>query len=361
MNRLGAYGQQTISKKVDPYTASRKVNETFFDYGDVGRAVQHLRTHPLGIPFVTWLAKNIPAQVKRAPSKTNVELMALNRTLSEETQSPDLGYPSLANQADYVAQRFALPIPGINRFAYSGLPQPDLNRLTPPAAGGGVVNPMNPLDLARGVMKQWSSDLSPISQLLTTLLTNANPLTGDQIQDRVPASGPDMLIRNALGQNPEFVRRDDEQGNEVPLPATGGIQKLFSDTLFPPFGNLSRIGKYDAPGSGRVSIGPIKFDPWQLLSAMGGITTRPIADKQQTRTALISTMWDKNEAQKKLITHMKDLAAGGVKMTMPQFDENGLITNLPARGTESEVIAYNKLVLRMNEIKRIYDALLARP
>jgi hypothetical protein len=358
MNRLGAFGQQVVSKKVNPYTAARRTNETFFDYGDVGRAVQHLRTHPLGIPFVTWLAKNIPAQVKRLPSRANVELMAANRQLSQEASSPDLGPPSFANQADYVAQRLGLPIPGINRFAYSGLPQADLNRLTPPPVSNQTGNSL--IDLPRSVMKQWSSDLSPISQIITTMLTNASPLTGDPLMDRVPASGPDMFIRQLLGQNPEFVRRQDEQGNDVHIPATGGVQKLISDTLFPPFGNLSRVAKYDAPGNARASVGPFKFDPWQLLSAFGGVTTRPIADKMQTRTALIGGLFDKTDAQNKLLSHLKDLATK-VPIQTPTFDENGLITNIPAKGTESEVAAYNRAQTRLNEIKRIYDALVARP
>lgn len=359
MNRLGAYGQQVISKKVDPYTASRKVNETFFDYGDVGSVIQGLRTNPLvSIPFATWLAKNIPAQVKRIPSRQNVELLAATKQLSEQAASPELGQPSYANQADYLAQRQAVAIPGVNRFAYTGQPQPDLNRVLATDPSGQPIT--NPLDAARVLGRQWGGDLGPLPQLLTALLTGANPLTGDPIRDRVPASAADIMIRDRLRQAPEFVRRTDLQGKSVGVPATGGLQKLLTDTAFPPLGNVSRVGGYDAPGRNRIKIGGVSVDPWQILSTLGGITTRPIADKTQTRNALIGAEFDRREALGKLTTHINDLKAGGQAVPYPKFNAEGYIIAYSPPQLEKEVVAYNRILAKLLEVKRINDGLKAR-
>jgi len=360
VNRLGAYGQQVVSKRTNPYLASKKVNQAYFDYGDVGSAVQRARTSPFGVPFITWLAKNIPAQIKRAPSRTNVELLNLNKQLAQESSSPDLGTPSFANQADYLAQRLAMPVPGINRFVYTGLPQIDLGRVLPTSATGGVGGPLS-MNTWRTAGRQWAGDLAPLTQIATSVLTNTNPLTGDPVRDRVPASTADQIVRNIFNQPPEFVRRTDSSGKPVGIPATSGFQKLLTDTAFPPFGNVSRLGGYDAPGRSRVKLGPISIDPWQAASTFLGVSSRPIADKSLTRSALIGAEFDRRDALQKLTTHLKDYASSPTqKVSRPVIDAHGFITSFSPQGLKPEVIAYNRLLMKELEVKRIYDALMAR-
>lgn len=350
VNRLGSYRYLTVSKKTNPYLASRRVNEAYFDYGNVGSAVQRARVSPGGLPFITWLAKNIPAQVKRLPSRTNVELIALNKQLSEQASSSDLGKPSLANQADYLAQKMAIPVPGLNRFAYFGLPQSDLNRLLPVGDKG----------VGRTIANQWRSDLAPGPSILLSWATDTNPLTGDPTRSRVPASSADLMVREILGQMPEAVTRTDEQGNPIGISATGGMQKLITDTLFPPFGTISRIGKYDAPGQSRTKLGPFTIDPWAAVSSFGGIGSKPIAEITQTRSALLAGLHDKSDKLSAITTHMRDLEAKGIPLIPPTTDQQGFITNIPAPQLRSEIYAYNRQLAKVLEINRIYTVLRAR-
>jgi hypothetical protein len=120
------------------------------------------------------------------------------------------------------------------------------------------------------------------------------------------------------------------------------------------------VGGYDAPGRDRVKIGGVSVDPWQILSTFGGITTRPIADKTQTRNALIGAEFDRREALGKLTTHINDLKAGGTAVPFPKFNSDGFIVSFSPPQLEKEVVAYNRILAKLQEIKRINDALKAR-
>jgi hypothetical protein len=364
LNRLGAYGQQVVSKRQNPYLASRRVNEAVFDYGDVGSIVQALRTSPLGVPFATWLAKNLPAQVKRLPSRTNVELLALNQELARQATDPTLGEPSFGNQPEYLALRNALAIPGINRFGYSGIPVSDLNKLLP-VSRGGVPTPTS-LDAIRELGKQWAPELGPVPQLAYAALSNTQPLTGQEFRGRVPASATDLAFKRLLdtaglsGGMQDYVRVKDYEGGEQAVPAVSGFQKFVLDTLFPPAANISRLQKYDAPGIDRTQVGPAKIDLWQALGTLGGLTTRPIWDRRSTEGVKLAAEYDRRDALGELTSHAKDLKAAGMNVRVQTDPKTNLIVSYEPPQLRNDVIKYNRIVARLMEAVRISEGIKAK-
>src|SRR5690606_25439653 len=88
-NRGGVLARE-LRKGEGAVHGTRVSRDTLYDYGDVGKAVHWARRSPIGAPFLTWTAKNLPNQMKLAVQKPAQLSAALTGIESLNQQGGDL-------------------------------------------------------------------------------------------------------------------------------------------------------------------------------------------------------------------------------------------------------------------------------
>jgi hypothetical protein len=301
VNRYGLFAN--LLPREGPVLAARRVNQALYNYGDVGRAVQVARTYPI-VPFGTWLAKNIPAQVRHALERPRNPLMlqaGMNLLAEQAGGGTGIELP------DYVRRGMPIQIPGFGWISGSFLPQADILRIMPGGEGGGQ-------EWAR----DWFANLHPYLQFAVAAATGADPRTGDKLRSRVRAGGAERLGQMfpflgplAFGDPREVVRAYDKEGKPVAVPATTGLGRFLSRFLNPA---AVTYGQFATPGpTGSVAE--------QALAVFGGMRRYRFNDPAQIRAAIgarIARYLDLEEEAKR---HAQDYALAGRKTLPPELRE----------------------------------------
>jgi hypothetical protein len=213
-----------------PVMAARTTRRNLYDYGDVGRAVDALRKHPIA-PFLTWPVKNIPRQMMHAAQRPRsfVAIDALNRNLWEQG-----GMPSALPVPDWARERLPTSIAG-QWFGFDN-PAADLTMIP------GLSSDLGGQRRAQ----MLTSFFSPPVQAPFAAAMGVNPSTGIPFADQVPATDADLLVSQIpvigglMGRDVTMTR--DEQGREVPTDSVSGFASWLLQGMLPPAGQLSRYG-----------------------------------------------------------------------------------------------------------------------
>jgi len=169
-----------LKKTGDIKQASRTVDKTLFDYGDVTQFEKNVLKRT--IPFYTWLRKNVPLQAEniiRTPGKYAATDKALDgvRDLSDPIDERNM--PEYMDNPNWV--KTPLQQGGNPMYWNSNLPMGDLEKLNPSQIG-----------------KTALGSLSPLIKAPLELQLNQNTFFGDEIEKypgemkRAPGYVPDL-------------------------------------------------------------------------------------------------------------------------------------------------------------------------
>jgi hypothetical protein len=330
LNRTGIYSRE-IRKGEGTVHASREANETVYDYADVGRAVQFARRSPVGAPFATWLAKNLPNQIKLAmqnPAQMSAMLTALE-SLYQQTG----GWPRFL-QPDYFRQSVPIAIPG---YGNTGL-QPPVNSLnilpaSLDAAGLGQTG------------RQLLSQLAPLVQGAFAV-KGIDPLTGRGFKDVVGANKVEEFLQQLpgfdkiLGPPQKVLNRDRQTGEQIAVAGVSGRGSWAIKQFFPGFGTAGRL----YPGEGRDKLDSIRgpllghsvqkfFDPVREAATLSFIqyrATRELIPEFEKRLKANAPNWRRGDPIPKPLrgkyNEIKKLEAQALVL-------KDLLATAPKRGT----------------------------
>lgn len=211
-NRSGI-AMREMRKGEGPVHAVRESKATLFDYGDVGTAVEALRRYPIGAPFVTWTAKNLPRQIRLALQEP-AQLAAILTALDYLQENMNLGIPEEYDLPGYVSDRQPANLPGVGNVVFD-IPTNSLNRI--PIFNGRE----------GAVALQWFNELAPGPKAAIALAFNINPLTGEQFRGTRPANFFEQVISG------EDATYKDEAGVEHRVPGVDDRSAWFLHNLVP--------------------------------------------------------------------------------------------------------------------------------
>lgn len=209
-NKAGIFTRE-LRKGEGAVHATRVAKETIYDYADVGKAVNWARRSPVGAPFATWTAKNLPAQIRLAAGRPGQLSAAL--TAIESLRKQTGGFPRFL-MPDWFRERVPVPIPGYGNVNVD-LPISSLNLIpTGPLGGGGSFT---------DTVRAWQSQLGPLMQA-PIAATGNDPLTGAKFRGQKPANRLEQFLQQFpvtaffLG-GPDRVMARDAQGQKASVPA----------------------------------------------------------------------------------------------------------------------------------------------
>jgi hypothetical protein len=264
-NKAGIFTRE-LRKGEGAVHATRVAKETIYDYADVGKAVHWARRSPVGAPFATWTAKNLPAQIRLAAGRPGQLSAALTGIESLRKQTG--GFPRFT-MPDWLRDRTPVPIPGYGNVSVD-LPISSLNLIPTGSLGGGGT--------FTDTVRAWQSQLGPLMQL-PIAATGNDPLTGEKFRGQKPASRLEQMLQQFpvtaffLGGPDKMLQRD-KDGEQVIGPASKDDLLSWIFRQFTP--GLSTAGKL-AGSEGRTFLdtarGPLLghnlskfFDPVKLES-----------------------------------------------------------------------------------------------
>lgn len=205
--------------------AQRKAKETLYDYRDVGRGVDWARRYPVGAPFLTWTAKNLPRQVEllaKQPAGTSA-IVAGTESLYNQL-GPEYDRRALP---DYERDRFPIPVPGYGNMV-ADLPINSLNRIPIPN------------DRKGDLIRNWFGELGIAPKLAVMGAFDVNPLTGEKFDSEArPANRVEAILQDLMF-GPEMVERTiDGETRRVPgiNPRLGALIQ----SVLPGAGTLGRL------------------------------------------------------------------------------------------------------------------------
>jgi hypothetical protein len=311
-NKMGIFTRE-LRRGEGPVWAGRTAKEWIYDYADVGSAVNFARRFPVGAPFATWIAKNLPAQMKMAV-QTPAQLSAI-LTMVESLRrqvGQEVGFREALPRfftAGWLRRRVPVPVPGYGMTNFD-MPVNTLNMLpsgTPGSAGGGFRYIVDGPGGFTDVLKEWGAQLSPLAQL-PIAVAGIDPFTGEPFRDQRAASRVEQFLQKFpvtaffLGQGGKVLGRD-SGGEQVAVPSAN--DDLFAwafRQMFPFVGTAGRM-----TGSENRT--------W-LDSARGpllGHNRAPFADPVQIESRLRGMAWDYREALGDFNRRMKAEAPGWKK------------------------------------------------
>lgn len=228
MNRRGAMQSQM---KYGPLAAADESNRVLFDYKDVGRAVDFMRTSGVS-PFITWTAKNAPRQAGaliRHPKSVYFPAM-VNRNAEEE--DPRFSWAGISSRVrDQMPQVVPSWVPVIGGGAVAwGNPQSDLRRVDPTRGWDAI-------------SRDLGGDLGPILKPIFGAMTGVNPSTGAQTFNDPRRMTPlERLLTGitGVGQGGDAKRVVDAEGNTVAAPTTNALLAEILN-LVPPLRSAERF------------------------------------------------------------------------------------------------------------------------
>ena len=314
LNRRGTFAH-LVQQGEHPYLAAKQANRTLFNYKDIGRFVEHMRSTPLyGAPFITWPAKNIPYQAKNWWTTPNRALYSGMREANQAATSEDGVYPDAASQPNYVTEGFGIPANFGNLPGPLGRLGQSFFRFQPPVADGldmlplGIFGPGSRNNIAgatrfdrlKDKLGLYAGVAGPFPSTVASVLSGQNLQTGSDLNSRVPATGAESIIQRilpgALGGGEQYTTTTGPDGEEIAVPSISGAKRLLFQSLFPPFGTVSRAGGVNK--TGRPEVGGV--DLRSALSSIGGIGTTSYNDPRGQIGAFGGNKREFNEQKGKL-------------------------------------------------------------
>lgn len=209
MNRRGAMAGQM---KHGPLYAADESNRVLFDYKDVGRAVDMMRTSGVS-PFITWTAKNAPRQLgalARHPKSIYIPAM-VNRNAEEE--DPRFSWAGISSRVrEQMPQVIPswMPVIGGGSVAW-GNPQSDLRRFDP-SRGWDAIS------------RDLGGDFGPLLKPVFGAITGVNPSTGaptfNDPRRMTPLERLLTGLSGGVGQGADAKRVVNSKGELVAAPTT---------------------------------------------------------------------------------------------------------------------------------------------
>jgi hypothetical protein len=145
VQRGGSYAT-LLRRGQTPLEAARGTRAAHFDYSDPGTLVQRGRSTIFGAPFGTWVAKNIPRQLRLIAERPGqaVAYQRLQAGLAQQAGMPPIG---ILPGYDQTGQPMA--IPGLGWLSYRN-PPADINAFMTPNAEslGNIVQTVAPFPQA---------------------------------------------------------------------------------------------------------------------------------------------------------------------------------------------------------------------
>jgi plasmid stability protein len=293
-----------LVKSEGPLLAAERANRALFDYGDVGRITQTLRTSPLGAPFVSWLVKNIPAQTRHifARPRNPILLGLLMQKLQEES-----GDPTGLILSDFMRKQGPVPIPGVG-FVTGGAPWGDVNRFGPIVRRRGREFGVDVL-----------GNLAPVPQIALTL--GGRTFSGGEVPARVPKTGGDEILHQVpflgpliLGPRGDYTEATGEAGERTSVPAVSGLGAYITRPLNPALSTYGRIAGDE--GRGR-SAG----DPSTIRDIFTGLRVVPFDSKRDFQVAINRRVSEKIRLERQYRSHARALRRAGVPFTREDLPE----------------------------------------
>lgn len=211
VNKAGIFTRE-LRRGEGAVHASRVAKDTVYDYADVGKAVNWARRSPIGAPFATWTAKNLPAQIRMAAQQPG-QLSAIVTGIESLRQQTG-GFPRFL-MPDWFRDRVPIPIPGYGNTNVD-LPVSSLNLIPTGSLGGG--------GSFMDTVNAWQSQLGPLLQV-PIAAKGVDPLTGGEFRGSKPASRMEQFLQQFpvtaffLGGPGDKVLQRDKDGNKISGPA----------------------------------------------------------------------------------------------------------------------------------------------